>query len=447
MKKFCKHLRRFRHTLSGKLIFMFVVAAVVFVSLVGAGVSYAVRQHFRDQVQPNLVKYLDYIHSDIGMPANRDRATRLATDLGLHIYVSDSVGQWSSTGQPFPGGELRDFRPEYSHVKDGVEYGMVENHHLTVFSIRSGGAVQLFSLANVSHPLGPHGLLPTAALLLVLLALYLLTRHLIAPVQKIRKGLEFFGRGDMNHRIHVHRTDELGDLADSFNAMADKVQLMLESKRQLLLAISHELRSPLTRSRVCAEMITDPELSRKIQHDLNEMSKLVEELLETERLSQNHNALNIEHVSVRGLVSAFIETAYPGGQVSVTMPEADIHVAIDPVRIRLLLSNLVSNAIRYTPESQTRPELIITGNDRMLRFRVKDHGEGIAPEHIPRLTEPFYRVDSARQRETGGYGLGLYLCRMIAEAHDGRLEIRSARGRGTQVDVLLPWSGTDPQPD
>lgn len=108
-----------------------------------------------------------------------------------------------------------------------------------------------------------------------------------------------------------------------------------------------------------------------------------------------------------------------------------------------MLKNLLENALRHNGPDSQPPLLSLEQDQDELVFTVQDYGEGIEEQHLPHLTEPFYRVDPARQRQTGGYGLGLYLCRVIAETHGGTLEIKSRRGAGTTIVVRLPLSTTD----
>ena len=115
-----------------------------------------------------------------------------------------------------------------------------------------------------------------------------------------------------------------------------------------------------------------------------------------------------------------------------------IAMEVDGPRIMLLLKNLLENALRHTPDGAKPPEIKLEQQGDTVIITVKDSGKGIVPEHIPHLTEPFYRADASRHRETGGYGLGLYLCRVIAEAHGGELIIQSEVGKGTSVVVKLP---------
>jgi len=110
------------------------------------------------------------------------------------------------------------------------------------------------------------------------------------------------------------------------------------------------------------------------------------------------------------------------------------------MRIRLLVRNLLKNAIQHTQSGRPPPLLASHVDDKSWHLSVTDHGPGVAPEHLGRLTEPFYRADPSRQRASGGVGLGLYLCRIIAEAHGGKLEVASSLGKGTTVRVTLPVS-------
>jgi signal transduction histidine kinase len=110
---------------------------------------------------------------------------------------------------------------------------------------------------------------------------------------------------------------------------------------------------------------------------------------------------------------------------------------LDPVRVRLLLRNLLDNALRYSAEAAQAPELRLAADDAGLSIEVRDHGPGVPEEQIPQLAQPFFRPDAARSRSTGGVGLGLYLCRLVAQAHGGALAVRNAQP-GLVVTVQLP---------
>jgi signal transduction histidine kinase len=261
---------------------------------------------------------------------------------------------------------------------------------------------------------------------------------MIRPVSTLITGVRRFGQGELDYRIKLKRRDELGELADNFNEMADDIQQMLDAKRQLLLAISHELRSPLTRARVSLGLIDDDEQTRELGRDLAEMEQLIEELLETERLSSSHRVLNKQLLALDSLIVEVLQEHFATSAIARELPASAVMLELDAPRIKLLLKNLLDNALRHTPEGAPAPEIILRKLDAAVNLTIRDYGEGIAAEHIPFLTEPFYRGDASRQRSTGGYGLGLYLCRVIARTHGGELSIASEVGRGTRVVVTLP---------
>jgi len=428
-----------RHSLSGKLILLFIVMAVIFVFLVGGGIKRSFQGHFEDNIRPHITQYLEYVNADIGMPPDRQRAQELADRLNLEIQIIDNNGHWSSSGRL---STMENLKVERGFLVNQEQYFHAEDEQRHYLMVRDGNTTLLFNVPNVrSQEKGFKGWYPLIILLLLLLLLYHATRRLFKPLDSIKEGVQKFGAGDMDHRIQIKRKDELGELANNFNTMADDIQQMLDAKRQLLLAISHELRSPLTRARVAVELLDEEDKKAAIVQDINEMESLIEELMETERLSSRHTTLNKAQCDIVELVKDVISLNFEDAGITTDLPETAIELDIDTARIKLLLKNLLDNAVRHTPETSLAPEVQLSEDKDNVIITVNDHGNGIDAMHLPHLTEPFYRVDPSRQRETGGYGLGLYLCRMIAEAHGGRLEIESKGGKGTRVVVTLQRKG------
>jgi signal transduction histidine kinase len=146
-------------------------------------------------------------------------------------------------------------------------------------------------------------------------------------------------------------------------------------------------------------------------HDLGEMRDLITELLESERLANGHAALHTEAVDLPALVRELVAAQWPDAGLNLQLDERIGAVRVDPMRVRLLLRNLIDNALRHSAGAPQAPVVSLSSDaEGQLHLRVRDFGLGVAEEHLPYLTEPFYRADSARQRATGGYGLGLYLC-------------------------------------
>ena len=425
-----------RHSLSGRLVALFVITAIAFVLLVGLSIGNAFRSHFQDTVRPHLLRYLQYIQADIGAPPNLARAEQLARELDVEIHIHGPDGAWSSGPTALDLTHMQVHR-RFTNNNVDFEFGAWDDHeylvaHLPQYTLALG--------TTTTRERGPWHwrLVPLIVLLVILALLYHGTRRLFAPIEILKTGLARIGAGDLAHRIYIKRRDEFGELAGSVNRMAEDIQRMLDAKRQLLLAISHELRSPLTRAKVAVELLDDAQQRGDLSRDLNEMEKLIEELLETERLTARHDVLNKKRTSLNQLARTVVDEAFAGRSIKYLAPEHDINAEVDEVRVRLLLKNLLDNALRHTPAGAPAPELQLEQRDQYAVLTITDHGTGIEPQHLPHLSEPFYRADAARLRATGGYGLGLYLCRVIAEAHGGILQIDSKPGQGTQVRVSLP---------
>ena len=215
---------------------------------------------------------------------------------------------------------------------------------------------------------------------------------------------------------------------------------MLEGKRQLMLAISHELRSPLTRSKVALAMIDDEKGRESILEDIGEMESLITDLLESEALNTRHAVLRRETVNVAQLVESVIEIDFHNrnSRISLDLQEDLPSAELDVTRIRLLLRNLIDNGLRYNPKDGEALKVQVKAGNGYLQLLVQDNGPGIPEEDLKHVTEAFYRADPARSRSTGGVGLGLYLCRRIVEVHGGTMEIDNQPGSGARVTVRLP---------
>ena len=259
------------------------------------------------------------------------------------------------------------------------------------------------------------------ALLLVTGCAFGMIRHMVQPLHALALGAEAFRRGEFSHRVPVIHGDEIGDLAVRFNQMAADIQAMLDGKRALLLAISHELRSPLTRARLHAELVGEGASRDALLEELGQMRDLITALLESERLGSGHSALQLSDCDLAALAR---ELAQPGVALHIE-PGLPV-LRLDRLRVQLCLRNLVQNALRHNDAAQGDVQLTVARAGEGVRVRVRDFGPGVPPEALPQLGQPFYRPDEARTRHGGGVGLGLCLCRLVAEAHDSRLELRNA---------------------
>jgi signal transduction histidine kinase len=269
---------------------------------------------------------------------------------------------------------------------------------------------------------------------------YAAVSWLFKPISAIRTGTEHIGRGNFDHRIKTLRHDQLGDLARDINQLAADVQGMLDAKRALLLGISHELRTPLSRLRLLIEFIDDGKQQQDLKAEVVEMEKIIVSLLEAERLNSRHEPLSRSEVRLRALVDELIDDFFDRDRDRIRVIDRSdgASVNIDEARVSLLLKNLVSNALRYSPADSGPVELTLAVEQDELLLRVRDHGPGISPQHAEHIGEPFYRGDPSRTRDTGGTGLGLYLATLVARAHGGSLQLVDTGEPGACFEARLP---------
>lgn len=297
---------------------------------------------------------------------------------------------------------------------------------------------------------GPRVLLiPLVVLLVLAIASYPLVRTIVRPLEKVTRAAQSLGEGDLTARTGVQRADEVGTLARAFDDMADRLQRLVDTEKELLANVSHELRTPIARIRVALELAADddPEMARvrltEITQDLNELEQLVEQVLMASRLDRVAELpLDRRLVGTQELVDRVeqqMRDLHPKHDFSsdVRAPEAYADAGL----LRRLLDNLVDNAAKYSDPKAGPVEVAICSVDWGIEVEVRDRGIGVGPEDIGQLFDPFFRTDRSRNRGTGGVGLGLALCRRIVDAHGGIIEARSREGGGLVVRVWLP--GTD----
>ncbi|KHD10197.1 hypothetical protein PN36_22150 [Candidatus Thiomargarita nelsonii] len=423
--------QKIRYSLSLRLLLLFIVTGIAIVIIHRVSLGFSIMQHFKHNVRPHIHQYLSYLHQEIGYPPNIEKARQLTERLPVDILIQGPDINWSSTRLDSRHFHFRPFRKHADGHLFRIGFYQYRFAHLT----RKGPYDITFIMQkNLESAKGIWGIfVGIVAVLLVLSLNYFIIRWLLQPVSAMQEGVKRIGSGDLSHRIQTKRQDDLGELINSINQMTDELEKMLEAKRQLLLAISHELRTPMTRSKVSLALLEDSTYKQAIDQDLQEMEKLINELLETERL-KGHVVLKRTSSSLNTVIKSVLSDYFSDKPIEAFLEPSLPTLQLDETRLRLLIRNLLENALKYS----AKPVDIHTRKEKnAILLLVEDHGAGIAAEHIPHLSDPFYRVDPSRQRKTGGYGLGLYLCRLIAEAHGAQLEISSQLGRGTCVCLIF----------
>jgi two-component system sensor histidine kinase CpxA len=281
---------------------------------------------------------------------------------------------------------------------------------------------------------------------LTVLLCYGLALYLTLPLRRMQRAAERFGHGDFSARIGSARRDELGELARTLDRMAARIETLLTAERRLLMDISHELRSPLTRLGVAVELArTGPDRDAaldRIQHEADRLNSLVGELLQVTRAEGDPATMRREPLALEELVGAIVDDcsieARARGCSLALQAGSPVRVRGDAELLRRAVENVVRNAIRHAPEASAIDVEVVPRGAAAL-VRVRDRGPGVPEEALPRLFDPFYRVEADRNRSSGGAGLGLAIARRSVQLHRGAIRARNA-APGLEVEIELPAS-------
>jgi len=427
------YLRSKWQSLVFRLLFYFLVSILALAIVLAISFIQRLRPQVQNQILPNVERYVEYLLEDIGSPPDLEVAQRLADELPFEIRIEGQGLSWASSPvvKPISRYHFEAAPPPYEHV-------YFSHHRSKEMLLLERHDVQYLFLVDDGFRRGSerrHWLL-FVFLGALLFGLYFLIRRLLRPLTPISEQVRRIGEGDLDQDFDIDARGELGTLATGIRHMSQQIKSMLESKSAMLLAISHELRSPITRMRVNLELLEESQIRQKLIEDCGEMESLLAAILESEKLGSGHAPLSLCSCDLAKLVEEVVAIHPCSNRINSRL--SYVETEVDELRFKLLLKNLLDNACHYSADSEAVIEVELRVEGRRLVLEVSDQGIGIAAEELPRLTEAFYRPDNARQRNTGGYGLGLYLCRLIVDAHGGKIGIESELDKGTRVIVDLP---------
>ncbi len=287
---------------------------------------------------------------------------------------------------------------------------------------------------------------------------YLLALYLTSPLKKLRTTVQAFAQGNLDVRATPalgKRRDELTDLGHEFDHMAERISILIDSQKRLLADISHELRSPLARLAVALELArknSPPTASaplNRIEQEAERLNELVGQLLAITRLESGAERVPAETVMLEDLVHQVVDDA--NFEAKPLHKEVRI-LQLDKCRVsgsaellRSAVENIVRNAVRYTAQG-TAIEVSLCWKLDTAILSVRDHGPGVPEPDLERIFEPFYRVSEARDRASGGAGLGLSIAERTVKLHGGTIEARNA-GDGLVVTIRLPLAPSQPSQD
>lgn len=281
------------------------------------------------------------------------------------------------------------------------------------------------------------------------LGCYALARYLTSPIEKVRRATQKFAAGDLQTRVGAKiggRRDELSGLANDFDEMAERIESLVTAEKRLTQDISHELRSPLARLNVALELArakANPETSNLMQRIGTESSRLNEMIsrllvlskLETGSENFEKREVNLTKIFEQTIADADFEAKANNKSVKITDKDA-VKIFGNETLLRSAIENVLRNAVRYTNDG-TSVEVSLQKQNKKVVVSIRDYGAGVPEAELEKLFRPFYRVNTARDRKSGGIGLGLAIAERAVRAHDGAIEAENLPN-GLSVKISLP---------
>ena len=447
-------MKKLFQSLSVKLTLVFFVTAIVYLYGLTAAMRYLVDEdELRETIGYYQTSYYDYMLEDIQYPPNIGRAEKVVDRMPFDMKIVGEDFNWTSSPQfmitdaiHFELSTLNvakikaDIAEGRASSREGVEAARYKNR--TYAKIPFGDYTIFLVTPKMSVPVQRAYIVEAiiAITLLVLLICYGLVQRIFRPIKSIEEGATRIGQGELEHRIYVKQKDELGSLAQKINQLTVNVQEMLAAKQRLNLGISHELRSPLTRARLEVELLEDSKIKEDLLNEINAMETIIANLLDSEAINYGYKKLKLELFELSDMISQMIQRRGFLSNSNITFIPLDYaaQVEADQILFEVMIKNILENAIRYNPVEGEPIQVWVEQEEDTYKIKIRDFGPGFSKEDLTKVTEPFYRTGQSRSRKSGGFGLGLYLCKQIVEAHQGTIAIANHEETGAVVALTIP---------
>ncbi|MCL2604344.1 MAG: cell wall metabolism sensor histidine kinase WalK [Defluviitaleaceae bacterium] len=467
-------VRRF-NSIKLKLMVIYISVVLIVMVLSGTFMLRQVRSMEEERARERLRGFAVQAYNTIVQPNDRSRfmdapewetlqseydiEVILMSELGIGIAPAGFVGarsndraiSWAMSGQEGfsvgrVGMDLNDIEAEW------LSFAMPVDHPDGRFIINTRMKTDdmnanLFELTRILL------LTVLVALIIIPIAWYFLANTITRPIVAMSRHARAVAGGDLSKKIPVHSRDEIGVLANSVNYMTDEIVQHLEQKekqdnmrKEFVANVSHELRTPLTSIRTYTETLIDGALEDPktaiafleiIDEEARRMTTLVTDLLELSRLDNKQTTLELDIVDLLGLIRITIRQCQvlaeqKNQEIKLGGTEEACFILANAPRVNQVISNILSNAIKYSPEGST-VHVVVESDESRHTVSIRDEGMGVPEEDLARIFDRFYRVDKARSRALGGTGLGLAIAKEIMEAHGGAIHASSTPGEGTTM--------------
>jgi len=472
MKRFFQHLTAVTHSIRFRLMLWYTAILALVLVVFSAFIFYNQERDFRGEslfrLQHKMEEVVGALNSDRPNPLMKTDVFILLTADG-HIAASQGVVDEQDAQAVFEQAKqaLTNTEHQPPFPMWTVERGTPQEHYLFGYQTLMDSSGHLVGAVILGSPDDPYDL--TNRLLFTLLFGSLLTLAIAAgggwwlaaramrPVHTITATAQSISESDLSRRINITTKDEIGELANTFDAMLTRLETAFKRQRQFVADASHELRTPLTivnleTSRALEAKRNADEYKRAlgvIRSENEFMTRLVNDLLILARLDAGQDTLKHEPLDLSDIALDAVERLAPLAERNHVMletgdlPEAALNG--DRQALLQMMSNLIENGIKYTGGDERRVKVETGQAEESVWMRVSDHGPGIPADHLPHIFDRFYRVDQARSRNddnetANGSGLGLAIVHMIVQAHHGEITVQSAPGTGTTFEVKFPMA-------
>ncbi len=424
------------HSIFFKL-FVVMLGSVILTYLAFGG-FYRSDWNVNDRVKshPSLIYYWRLVADKIGYPPDTALASQISSQIGVAIGITGPTLNWHSKNfseyirnQSYPSYDTLQGEPIQLDLHAGRIWGIFPKNGYTYYL----GSRKRTAWEGVTTD--------SKTLLFVIGLVWLMTwitlRRMLYPLLGLEAGVQALESGDLEVQIPEKGRDEFARLARSFNGMTRSLREQIKSRDRLLLDVSHELRSPLTRMRVALEMAVPGKAVDSLRRQLDSLERMVTEILETERLKSVVGGLRLDSTDLGKIVQEKVDLYMEQGIQISWHAEQLPPMLLDAERMRLVLQNIIENGVKYGQNASRPMEISLRNGEGTAVLEVRDFGQGIPDADLQFVFEPFYRADRSRSRAPG-YGLGLSLCKRIVEMHGGNILLESRLGEGTKIRIELP---------
>lgn len=430
-------------SLFGRIVLL-LTAGLIGAQLIGASIHLSERfQLLNNTIANEFAQQIASVYRTIKRQPTQDRADLAASLSRPRLQIAVVMGNLDgATGQAKDGRQALplDFESRLSEALDpGVHWQMMQSPQIGSFTfdvmlelsdsqwLRVKGEPPAEVFGQPWHALMGLGFMLLAIVLLVLVV----ARSTVRPLTDLAKAAHGVAEDLKHPPLPEQGPAEVREAARAFNVMQQRIRDGIEERERFLAAVSHDLKTPVTRLRLRAEMLSDAKLRDDIAHDINEMQQLIDDSLDFLRGRSVDEP--VQPIDLVALVESVADDFSRIGAVSVSAP-ASLRFKGRPMALQRAVRNLVDNAIKYGGSAR----IWLQQQQQTVVIRIDDDGEGLPADQLAAVFEPFYRAESSRSRETGGSGLGLAIVRQVAQSHGGDVTLSNRPQGGLRAEMVLP---------